>query len=243
MTQEPDHHPSGPLAIAVALAIAAGFVDAHIYLHVAPVFVANMSGNLVRLGMFAGDGSWREASGAAVAVVAFSVGVVLAVVEHDRRLRRSGHLRPDVLLAVEALLLVAVCAVRAGLGTTFQTQLSGANAPVIVVAAIAMGVQAATLRRVGAIAVATTYGTGAIVRVGEKVALASRRAGRTTSLRRRVTITVLMSVLVSYVLGAALAAALGSSPWLLLLPSGALVLSAVGLRATSGLADSSPRLP
>ena len=43
---------------------------------------------------------------------------------------------------------------------------------------VAMGLQATALRRVGQIAVATTYGTGAIVRVGEKVALAARRADR-----------------------------------------------------------------
>ena len=88
-----------------------------------------------------------------------------------------------------------------------------------------MGVQAATLRRVGDVAVSTTYGTGAIVRIGEKVALAGRRAGRSSVHRRRVTVLVLATVLVSYVAGAAVAAALGSSKWLLFLPAGVLVVS------------------
>lgn len=233
MTQEPTHHPSGPLAVALALAAVAGFVDAHIYLNVAPIFVANMSGNLVRLGMDAGSGRWSEASAAAVAVVAFSVGVVIAIVQHDRRLRRSLGLRPDALLAAEALLLLIVAAMRAGLGTDAAAGLSGRTAPVVVVAAIAMGVQAATLRRVGAIAVATTYGTGAIVRIGEKIALAGRRAGRVTSHRRRVTIAVLSSVLVSYVAGAAVAAAVGSSPWLLLLPAAVLAAGSAFLRTST----------
>ena len=36
MTQEPAHHPSGPLVLAAALAAIAGFIDAHIYVHVTP---------------------------------------------------------------------------------------------------------------------------------------------------------------------------------------------------------------
>ena len=65
MTQESTHHPSGPLLLAVALAMVAGFVDAHIYLAVSPIFVANMSGNLVHIGMLVGDGNWWQAVGAA----------------------------------------------------------------------------------------------------------------------------------------------------------------------------------
>jgi len=227
MTQEGTHHPSGPLALAAALAAVAGFVDAHVYLHVTPVFVANMSGNLVRLGMFAGQQDWRAAMGAATAVVAFSVGVIGAVTHHDRQLHRSGRLRPDALLAFEAVLVALAAVLRLLHGGVVAGDTTMAETPIIVVAAVAMGVQAAALRRVGSIAVATTYGTGAIVRIGEKVALAGRRADRTTSQRRRVTVLVLVSVLVSYVIGAALAAALGPSPWLLAFPAAVLGAAAV----------------
>jgi len=59
-----------------ALAAIAGFVDAHVYVHVTPVFVANMSGNLVHLGVFVGLGSWREAAGSTLALGAFLAGVL-----------------------------------------------------------------------------------------------------------------------------------------------------------------------
>lgn len=233
MTQESTHHPSGPLLLAVALAMVAGFVDAHIYLAVSPIFVANMSGNLVHIGMLVGDGNWWQAVGAAAAVVAFATGVIVSIVEHDRRLRRWGHLRPEVLLAVESVLLVAVAVLRSRHGVGFHPRLTGSAIPIVVVAAAAMGVQAATLRRVGDVAVSTTYGTGAIVRIGEKVALAGRRAGRSSAHRRRLTVLVLATVLVSYVAGAAVAAALGSSKWLLFLPAGVLVVSTAVVAAGS----------
>ena len=214
MTQEHSHQPSGPLALAVVLAGVAGFVDAHIYLHVAPVFVANMSGNLVHLGIFVGTGGWREAAGSLVALFAFLGGVIGATVHHDRQLRRMGAVRPDVLLGVEAALILLLPVLLESTGNDY---------PVLIWAGLAMGVQATVLRRVGQIAVATTYGTGAIVRIGEKVALAVRGAERPTDHLRRVTIAILVLVLVSYVGGATLASALGSSPGLLLLPGAVLV--------------------
>ena len=77
----------------------------------------------------------------------------------------------------------------------------------IEVGSTAMGLQAVSLRRVGSIAVSTTYGTGAIVRIGEKIALGLRRAERGSDVRRRATIFVITTILVGYVIGAAIAAA------------------------------------
>jgi uncharacterized membrane protein YoaK (UPF0700 family) len=54
---------SGTRILAVVLTATGGFVDAHVFLHLARVFVANMSGNLVLFGMAFGDGDrgtdWR----------------------------------------------------------------------------------------------------------------------------------------------------------------------------------------
>lgn len=59
MTAETAHHPSGPPVLALSLAGVAGFVHAHLFLYVTNVFVANMSRNMVRVGIFAGDGQSR----------------------------------------------------------------------------------------------------------------------------------------------------------------------------------------
>ena len=70
--QERTHHPSGPLGLAIALAATAGFVDAHIYVNVTPVFVANMSGNLIHLGISLGEGDWFPALATVLALGAFT---------------------------------------------------------------------------------------------------------------------------------------------------------------------------
>ncbi len=234
MTQEHSHQPSGPLALAAALASVAGFVDAHIYLHLTPVFVANMSGNLVHLGIFVGAEGWQEAAGSVVAIFAFLSGVIVATVHNDRQLRRTGAVRPDELLGVEAVLILLLPFLMIALRSTFTGHSNIDDYPVLIWGGFAMGLQATVLRRVGQIAVATTYGTGAIVRIGEKVALAVRRAERPTDHLRRVTIAILVLVLLSYVGGAILASTLGSSPGLLLLPGAVLVGATIVTRSTQG---------
>ena len=221
---EQTHHPSGPLAVAVALAGAAGFVDARIYGTVTPVFVANMSGNLVHLGMDLGAGAWRTALASLITLLAFVAGVAAATVHHDHEVRHGRSVRPTVLLAVEAIVLFGLTAWLAGAHIRFTARPQPVDHPVLAVAGFAMGLQAAALRRVGQIAVATTYGTGAIVRIGEKLVLAARKADRTTEHRRRVAIAILVIVLVSYVAGAVAATVAAGGPTLLAAP--ALVVAA-----------------
>jgi uncharacterized membrane protein YoaK (UPF0700 family) len=228
--QERTHHPSGPLGLAIALAAAAGFVDAHIYVNVTPVFVANMSGNLIHMGISLGNGEWNRAVATVLALAAFTTGVIVATVHHDRQVRRGREVHPAFLVAVEAALLAALTIWLIASPVSFAARPRAADYPVLVVAALAMGIQAGALRRVGEIAVATTYGTGAMVRIGEKLVLAARRADRSSVHRRRVAIAVLVLVLVSYVCGAIIATLAGSSPWLLALPTAVLVACAVAGR-------------
>lgn len=230
---EAAHHPSAPLGIAVALAASAGFVDAHIYVNITPVFVANMSGNLIHLGILAGDGSWRAALASLLTLAAFTMGVVLATVHHDRQVRQSRPVRPTTLLALESGLLATLTVWIAATSISFTSEPRAVDYPVLLVAAAAMGLQAAALRRVGQIAVATTYGTGAIVRIGEKLVLAVRRADRATEHRRRVAIAVLVTVLVSYVAGAIAATAAGSSPWFLAIPAAVIGICAASTPPSS----------
>jgi uncharacterized membrane protein YoaK (UPF0700 family) len=225
--QERTHHPSGPLGLAIALAAAAGFVDAHIYENVTPVFVANMSGNLIHMGIAVGNEDWNPAIATLLALGAFTAGVIVATVHHDRQVTRAREVRPAFLLAVESVLLLALTTWLIAAPTSFTARPRAADFPVLVVAAMAMGIQAGALRRVGEIAVATTYGTGAIVRIGEKLVLAARRADRSSIHRRRVAIAVLVIVLVSYVAGAVIATVAGSSPWLLAVPTVVLIACAV----------------
>jgi uncharacterized membrane protein YoaK (UPF0700 family) len=237
MPQEHSHHPSGPLVAAVTLAASAGFVDAHVYLHVVPVFVANMSGNLIHLGMAVGLADARETLAACVAIAAFCVGVAAGTVHHDRRRRRGLPVGSSPLLAVESAMLVALCVVLALADVDRHVVLRLVDVPILTVAAVAMGLQTASLRAVGRVAVATTYGTGAIVRIAEKSVLAWRGAAPAGDERRRTSVVVLTSVVVAYVAGAAIAAAAGASPLLVLAPAVAVAGCALGLRREPELAE------
>ncbi len=233
MPAEDAHHPSGSLVLALSLASVAGFVDAHLFLHVTSVFVANMSGNMVRAGISTGTGDWTLAAVSVVALAAFAAGVVTAIVHHDRQLQQDKPVRPDDLLIFEALLMLSLPGLLMAFDVEFSNHAKPIHALVIGIGAFAMGIQASSLRRVGSIAVATTYGTGTIVRIGEKLALSLRRANTTPIGRRSVTIMVLVGVLACYIGGAAAAAALGSSPLLLLIPAAVLVSFAVYVRTSA----------
>ncbi len=219
--------------LALSLAGVAGFVDAHLFLHVTNVFVANMSGNMVRVGIFAGDGQWVAAAASAVALAAFAFGVVAAIAHHDRQLRMKGRVRPDELLVVEAILTLSLPIILILFDVEFSEVADPIHVGIIAIGAFAMGMQASALRRVGDIAVATTYGTGTIVRIGEKIALSIRRAERTSDQRRSTTIAVLSAVLLSYVAAAAAASLLGSSPLLLLIAPGTLAVFVIHIRRSA----------
>jgi uncharacterized membrane protein YoaK (UPF0700 family) len=223
---EVNHHVTGPLTVAVGLALTAGFVDAFIYHFVTPVFVANMSGNMVRVGMAIGGGDWHSVGASMIAIASFVTAAVIASMTVDLRVRsrgRAGPADPAPLLLVEILLLFAVATVAVSAKVTFSPRLVWANVTIIALGSAAMGVQAIALRRVGQIAVSTTYGTGALVRIGEKVGLGLRGAPRWHDVPRRRSVGVLVTVLAAYVAGAASAVALplhrsflGVVPFLLL---------------------------
>ncbi|HQZ33044.1 MAG TPA: YoaK family protein [Ilumatobacteraceae bacterium] len=215
MTAEERHHSSGPLVVAVMLALTAGFVDAYVFLGVAPVFVANMSGNLIRLGLAIGARDGHALALSLVAITGFLSSAVVGSALNDVRVRHHGHPSAARLLTLETVALTALCA------TVMVAQpnpgtVTASSYLAILIGSTAMGLQAVSLRRVGSIAVSTTYGTGAIVRIGEKIALGLRRAERGSDVRRRATIYVIATILVGYVTGAAIAAAVDvtSRAWL-----------------------------
>ena len=214
----------------MVLAATAGFVDAHIYLFVVQVFVANQSGNLIGLGMTAGQEQWRNAASALVAISAFVAGVAGATA-HQRRDRERGRApRTYPLLQIEAAALLALAIVLGVVDPKLSDGWRMIDLAVIVVAASAMGVQSASLRAVGTISITTTYGTGALVRVGEKLVAPLRADRGPADAARMRTVTVLAVVLASYVGGAAVSAALGSAHWLVLLPALAMVGAAIVAR-------------
>jgi uncharacterized membrane protein YoaK (UPF0700 family) len=150
------------------LAWIAGYVDAVGFLTLAGLFVAHMSGNTVRLGVFVGDGDWSLAAQRLVPIVVFTLGVVggIALVE---ALRRRSTPAPARVLGIEAVLLLVFMLVgRAVLGDDSATGGSWDYYLLATVAVLAMGLQNVALRRVAGLPIHTTFVTGMLTYVGEE---------------------------------------------------------------------------
>jgi uncharacterized membrane protein YoaK (UPF0700 family) len=144
--------------LAAGLAGLAGYVDAVGYLSANRYFVSFMSGNTTRMATdFASGGTEGAASAAipALLIAGFVAGVATGgVVAH-----RAGPWRKPAVLALVTLLLTAATV----------AALSGLTAGTMACLVLAMGALNNAVRR-GEVAVALTYLTGALVRIGQGLA-------------------------------------------------------------------------
>jgi len=147
--------------LAIALSGLAGFVDAVGFLSANGYFVSFMSGNSTRLGVALSTGS-RAALIPALLIAGFVCGVTLGAL---LALRAGGRRKPVILGTVAFLLLIGATARALG------------NEPIMAAALVlAMGVTNNTFQRGGEVTVGLTYMTGALVRLGQGLAL--RIAGK-----------------------------------------------------------------
>jgi uncharacterized membrane protein YoaK (UPF0700 family) len=136
----------------------AGSMDALGYLGLDHVFTANMTGNTVLLGLAAGRGELAAALRSVAALAGFVAGLVLGAAVIQRQ-KPASNARRAVFRAV--LLECAVVAAFTALWhMPFRETSSFAIQVLIVLAAGAMGIQSAVVRRLNLPGVATTYITG-----------------------------------------------------------------------------------
>jgi uncharacterized membrane protein YoaK (UPF0700 family) len=138
----------------LALAGAAGIVDALSYLGLGKVFTANMTGNTVLLGVAVATGDGGAAARSGVALGAFCLGVAAGVA-----LTRHGSAWPQAAalpLWLEAAALVALLALWAIDGV------AAVRFVLIASAGVAMGLQTAVVRASDVSGVNTTFMTGTL---------------------------------------------------------------------------------
>ncbi len=151
------------------LAWVAGYVDAVGFLTLAGLFVAHMSGNTVRLGVFVGGGDWSLAAQRFVPIVFFTLGVAFGLALCEALSRRSTP-APARVLGLEAVLLLVFMVVgRAVVGSGSTTAGSWDYYLLAIVVVVAMGLQNVALRRVAGLPIHTTFVTGILTSVGEEV--------------------------------------------------------------------------
>jgi len=156
---QPTRHNYVKAAVALWLTLVAGSVDVIGYLTLYHAFTAHMTGETVHLGRDLLQARWRDALTAGVVVAAFLIGSVIgrAIIEIGSRTRVRSI--ASATLLIEAALLAAVI------------PMAGAShKPVLLLLAMlaaAMGTQTATLTRVGALTVHTTFVTGMLNKLAQ----------------------------------------------------------------------------
>ena len=159
--------------LALALAWVAGDIDAIGYLVLFHLFTAHMSGNSVGMGLYLGQQQWGEALHRAFPIPMFIFGIALSTVLTEIVVRRGTRSSFALLIGIEAILLLIFLlfgsqvmhdgSISAGPLWEFYT--------LAALPAIAMGIQSATLRRVGGQTIHTTYVTGMLTRLTEEATL------------------------------------------------------------------------
>jgi uncharacterized membrane protein YoaK (UPF0700 family) len=146
-----DRH--GPLApLLVSLTLATGLVDAVSYIKLGHVFVANMTGNVVFLGFALAGAGGLSVAASLTALAAFLAGAfaggrlgAATGAHRGRQLRTTAAV--EVALVAAALLVALLGADPPGRATQY---------PLIVLLALAMGVQNSSARRLGVPDLTTT---------------------------------------------------------------------------------------
>ncbi|MFF0448830.1 DUF1275 family protein [Streptomyces sp. NPDC004609] len=177
------------------LTVAAGATDAVAYLGLGGVFTANMTGNLVLLGIAGAQGLDLHIARAAAATLAFTAGLVLAF--RFTRTLDTGAVWPRRITGVLAVSLGCQLVFLAGWTAVGGRPGGVADVALVSVSALAMGVQTACARRVALAGITTTFVTGTLTSMAESAA-----AGSARHLMRRLGVLL---ALVAGALGGALA--------------------------------------
>jgi uncharacterized membrane protein YoaK (UPF0700 family) len=208
----------GPLpALLLILTMVTGVVDAVSYLKLGHVFVANMTGNVVFLGFAVAGATELSVPASLVAIAAFLGGalaggrIATTLSHHRGRLLAVGIYLQAALVGVALVVAVA----------TFAPEAGGARYALIVLLALAMGLQNAVVRRLGVPDLTTTVLTLTLTGIA---ADSTWVGGRNPNPGRRLIATVTMFL--GAAIGALLVLRAGVAP-ALALAMALLVLNAI----------------
>lgn len=196
--------PSKPLQnweksiIAVALSWGAGVIDIVGYLSLHQAFAAHMTGNTVSSVLYGLDRDGPGLLHRLTPIPTFFLGLLAAEVIIESARRRGRRHIASRALGLEALCLAIFLALglfRSGASANFRETSAPTFVLLIGLIAVAMGVQSASLRRIGALTIFTTFITGTLTKLADDLAsylfwLRDRVKGR---LRQRLGVAMSLS--------------------------------------------------
>ncbi|MDB4965793.1 MAG: hypothetical protein JWN44_1482 [Myxococcales bacterium] len=197
-------------ALAVVLAAVAGYVDALGWDLLSHVFVANMSGNTIALGRGVAQRDLGEAAARLWPIVTFGLGVFTSEILYEAARRRGRRSGAGWTLGLEAGALAFALALPWPPATSTASVHYYLATGLL---AVAMGLQNATLIRVGASSVYTTHVTGNLTRLAREAAHSlfwlidrarGRASGRLSSQRSSRRVALMAAMWTAYAFGAAL---------------------------------------
>ncbi len=221
--------------LTLGLCAVSGYLDAFVFLRVAPVFASNQSGNMVLAGIAIGSGRWENVAAPLVSILAYLLGAASAVALLERD--DGGRRRVSGVLALQVAGLSGMFVAMELSGTGHHIgRLTPLQLTILGTSALMMGAHATSVRSVNGMAVLTTAGTGAETSVG----IALGRLGDPAA--RRAIAAVVLTVggtVMAYLAGAATGALLSHGtdlgPILVLVPLPLLAVQlAAVLRPPSG---------
>lgn len=176
----------GPLpALLLVLTIVTGLVDAISYLKLGRVFVANMTGNVVFLGFAIGGATDLSLLAAVVAVVGFVAGARMG-----GRLGAAAGKHRGRLLAIASYIQIGLIGAALVVSTlALEPDAGSARYALVVLLALAMGLQNATARRLGVPDLSTTVLTLTLTGLAADSPMA---VGKNPNSTRRLLATVTM---------------------------------------------------
>jgi uncharacterized membrane protein YoaK (UPF0700 family) len=206
-------------SLVVLLTLTTGAVDAASFLALGNVFSSVITGNLVLLGAAAGTGRPELAVHSGVALAGYVAGVMAGAPLAGRQHDATGTWPPSVTvtLAVELVILVAFSV---GWELAGTHPAGGGQLALVAVLAVAMGLQAAAVRRLGQMS--TTYLTSTLTALVAGLVTGSKPDGMARNL----------GVLATLIIGAIAASMIleGARAWLplvILLPLGLVIVASV----------------
>ena len=160
------------VGLALGLSWNAGFVDAVGYIALYRVFVANMTGNTIALGVGWAQGDWNLFFRRGAAIPVFVLGMILSrwAIHVAKRMQMS--LLPAVIYALEALLLMLFIVI--GMDTVIEGKVQTDSllrySLLVALPSLAMGLQNAMLTHFGPYDLHTTHVTGILAKFADECA-------------------------------------------------------------------------
>ena len=164
-----DDRSKSKIMVALLLTFAAGIVDIVGYMNVYHLFVAHMTGTTVHMGNQLVTRRWTDAAIAAIILLTFVAGSIIGRCVIELGSRRRIQSTATVTLMLEAALLLIFVRIAHMPGGPLPSQPRPAlkiSLPLGLLAA-AMGIQTATLTRIGPLTIHTTFVTGMLNKFAE----------------------------------------------------------------------------